>query len=91
VLSVRESRFKLLLYFDPPAVELYDLEADPHEHAALVPSLQKQVRRRLLEIAREHLSKSAANRNARARVEAQLRDIRLEWKNSTHNHAPVAS
>jgi arylsulfatase A-like enzyme len=91
VLSVRESRFKLLLYFDPFATELYDLDADPHEHAALGPSVHEQVRRRLLEIAREHLSQSAANRNLRARVEAQLRDLRLEWKKPAHNHAPVAS
>ncbi len=35
VLSIRESRFKLVLSFDPPAEELYDLEADPQEQTPL--------------------------------------------------------
>ena len=58
VLSVRESRFKLMLQFDPPAEHLYDLEADRGEQAPLAPTAQKAVRRRLLEIAREHLQQS---------------------------------
>ncbi|MFZ0731211.1 MAG: sulfatase, partial [Candidatus Sulfotelmatobacter sp.] len=33
VLSVRQSRFKLVLFFDPPAEYLYDLEVDPKETA----------------------------------------------------------
>jgi len=79
VLSVRESRFKLVLQFDPPAEHLYDLEADPGEQAPLAPAAQKPVRRRLLEVAREHLQRS---RNEKTRVRARLRDLQLEWTRS---------
>ena len=79
VLSVRESRFKLTLQFDPPAEHLYDLEADPGEQAPLAPTAQKAVRRRLLEIAREHLQQSSEARDQRLRLRARVRDLQLEW------------
>jgi arylsulfatase A-like enzyme len=82
VLSVRESRFKLVLHFDPSAEFLYDLEVDPGEQAPLAPAVQKAVRRRLLEIAREHLRSSSEQRDGKARVSARLRDVRLEWERS---------
>jgi arylsulfatase A-like enzyme len=82
VLSVRESRFKLMLHFDPPAEDLYDLEADPGEHAPLAPSAQKPVRRRLLEIARRHLEQSSVGRDQKARLQARLRDVQLKWARS---------
>jgi arylsulfatase A-like enzyme len=82
VLSVRESRFKLVLHFDPAAEFLYDLEADPGEQAPLEPAAQKAVRRRLLEIAREHLRTSSEQRDGKARVRARLREVRLEWERS---------
>jgi arylsulfatase A-like enzyme len=91
VLSVRESRYKLVLHFDPPAENLYDLEADPSEHAPLAPSTQKPVRRRLLEIARDHLRRSVEQRDSRTRVQASLRELRLEWKKPTDKASPVAS
>jgi len=91
VLSIRGARFKLVLHCDPPAAELYDLETDPYERAPLAPSSQKQERRRLLEMAREHLAASMARRNPRTRVEAQLRDLRLEWKKPAPKPAPLAS
>lgn len=82
VLSVRESRFKLVLHFDPASELLYDLEADPGEHAPLAPDAQEPVRRRLLEIAREHLRQSFLFRDARIHLRARLRDLRLEWARS---------
>jgi len=82
VLAVREERFKLVLYFDPPAEQLYDLEADPGEQAPLAPTAQKVVRRRLLEIAREHLQRSIARRDEHARLRARLREYRIEWARS---------
>jgi arylsulfatase A-like enzyme len=91
VLSVREARFKMVLYFDPPAANLYDLDADPGERAPLEPAAQKPVRRRLLEIAREHLRRSSEQRHARTRVQARLRELRLEWKKPTGQASPVAS
>lgn len=78
VLSVRETRFKLVLHFDPPKDELYDLQADPGEQAPLSPAAHKPERRRLLEIARHHLRQSAEQRDLHARVRARLRELRLE-------------
>ena len=88
VLSVRESRFKLVLHFgsiecNSAAEFLYDLEADPGEQAPLAPEAQKPVRRRLLEIAREHLRKSSEQRPGKTRIGARLRDVRLEWERSS--------
>jgi len=91
VLSVRESRFKLILHFDPAAEDLYDLEADPGEQAPLATTAQNAVRRRLLEIAREHLSRSIEGRDWRTRVQVRLRELRLEWKNPADKASPVAS
>ena len=78
VLSVREARFKLVLYFDPFRDELYDLEADPGEQASLSPSAHMAERRSLLEIARQHLRQSAERRDVHARLRARLRDLRLD-------------
>jgi arylsulfatase A-like enzyme len=91
VLSVRESRFKLVLQFDPAAENLYDLEADRGEQAPLAPTAQKAVRRRLLEIAREHLRRSNQQRDWRTRLQARLRELQLEWKKPADKASPVAS
>jgi arylsulfatase A-like enzyme len=96
VLSVREARFKLVLQFDLGAENLvvenfYDLDADPGEQAPLAPTAQKPVRRRLLEIAREHLRRSREQRDPRTRLQARFRDLRLEWKKPADQASPVAS
>jgi arylsulfatase A-like enzyme len=91
VLSVRESRFKLVLYFDPPRDHLYDLEADPKELAPLASALHKPVRRRLLEIAHNHLRHSIEERDSRARISMRLRELQLEWKKRADRAAAVAS
>lgn len=88
VLSVRDSLYKLVLQFEPPAEKLYDLEADPQERTPLAPAAQKPVRRRLLEIAREHVRRSHARRDEKERIRAHLREVRLEWKNSTNESSP---
>jgi len=82
VLSVRESRYKLVLHFDPPKDSLYDLESDPGEHAPLAAASQKPVRRRLLEIAREHLKQSVIRRDTGLPIRSRLRELQLEWKKS---------
>jgi arylsulfatase A-like enzyme len=79
VLSVRDARFKVMLQFDPPSEQLFDLEADPGEHAPLAPTAQVTVRRRLLEVAREHLQRSSGERDERMRLRARVRDLQLEW------------
>lgn len=91
VLSVRESRYKLVLHFDPAEENLYDLEADPGEQSPLAATVQKPVRRRLLEIAREHLRGVVEQRQPRPRVQARLRDLRIEWNNAPDKASPVAS
>jgi len=80
---VREARYKLVLEFDPPADRLYDLEADPDEHHPLPATAEKPVRRRLLQCAREHLQSSTRGRDAGSRLQARLRELRLEWARSS--------
>jgi len=85
VLAVRDARFKLTLQFDPWNERFYDLESDPGERAPLPTSAQKAARRRLLEIAREHLRRSSERRDQRMVVRARLRDLQLEWARSFPN------
>jgi arylsulfatase A-like enzyme len=91
VLSVRESRFKLALHFDPKQEDLYDLEADPKERNPLPPSAEKPVRRRLLEAARTHLQQSIERRDPSARMQARLRELQLEWAKPANRTSPVVS
>jgi arylsulfatase A-like enzyme len=90
VLSVRESRYKLVLEFDRRADHLYDLESDPGEQAPLAPTAQKAVRRRLLDIACEHIRHSVGARDIKARTRALLREFKLEWENPAGQSSPVA-
>jgi arylsulfatase A-like enzyme len=82
VLSVRESRFKLVIHFSPAAENLYDLEADPGERIPLRSMSEKPTRRRLLEMARGHLQNAIAHRDGKSRLHARLRDVQLEWGRS---------
>lgn len=82
ILAVRESRYKLVVRFDPQAEDLYDLEADPAEQSPLSVNAEKPVRRRLLEVARQHLHNSGRQRDERMRLKARLRDVQLEWARS---------
>lgn len=78
ILAVRESRHKLVINFRLGVETLYDLESDPTEQSALPLSAEKTVRRRLLEVAREHLQNSIQQRNDRLRLHARLRDIQVD-------------
>jgi arylsulfatase A-like enzyme len=91
VLAVREARFKLILHFHPVAEHLYDLDADPREQKPLPPTAEEAVRRRLLEAARGHLQRSVAERDPGARLQARLRDLRLEWNKPAEKALPVVS
>src|SRR5271165_2505894 len=88
VLSVREERFKLVLHFDPRAENLYDLEADPGERAPLPLGAEKPMRRRLLEFARNHLQRPIDDG---LRIQARLREHRLEWSSPAAKASAVAS
>lgn len=78
ILAIRESRYKLIIHFTSGAEKLYDLESDPGEQSALAPQTEGVVRRRLLEVAREHLRRSIRERDDRMRLHARLRNIQLE-------------
>jgi arylsulfatase A-like enzyme len=78
MLAVRENRYKLTLSFDPRAEHLYDLEADPREQAPLPGDVEKAVRRRLLDRAREHLARAVTTRDQGTRLQTILRELRLE-------------
>ena len=78
-LAVRESRFKLLVQFDPPADVLYDLELDPGEQRPLPRDAERHVRQRLLHRAHEHLQRTIQQRDDGLRLQARLRELRLEW------------
>ena len=91
VLAVREARYKLILHFNPPQERLYDLHADPREQSPLPAGTEKAVRRRLLEIARDHLQNSVAKPNLPAMVRTRLRELQLEWAASVPDKQLVAS
>jgi arylsulfatase A-like enzyme len=91
VLAIREQRFKLVLHFGPRAESLYDLDADPREQAPVPASDEKPARRRLLEHARAHVQRSISRRDHGARLQAQLRELRLEWGKPADKAAPLAS
>lgn len=91
LLMVRDERFKLILQFDPRADLLYDLEADPQERSLLPAQSAKPVRRRLLEIARDHLRRSQSQQNLEARLRSRLRDLQLEWVAPAPEKQPIAS
>ena len=64
---------------------------DPREQAPLAMSQEKAARRRLLEHARAHVQRSISRRDHGARLQAQLRELRLEWGKPADKAAPLAS
>ncbi len=82
LLGVRETRFKLVMRIESGAVEeVYDLEEDPSETRPNTGSTP-EVRKRLLQAAREHLERTSSGRDPVMRLQALLRDLRLEWKSN---------
>jgi arylsulfatase A-like enzyme len=79
VLTIRDTRYKLSLHFDPPLEVLYDLAVDPNEISPLPPTAEKQVRRCLLDRARAHLHRSVVEGRRETRLRMRLRDLQLEW------------
>jgi arylsulfatase A-like enzyme len=75
LLAVRESRYKLVLNFDAHTEDLFDLKADPGENDPLPEAERKPERRRLLESALAHLTRSASRRSADSYLQARMRDI----------------
>ena len=82
LLAVREDRFKLTVDFSTAKDELYDLSNDPGENHPLEGGETEQVRRRLLQYARNHVAESSQSRDFDRRLGSQLRELRLEWAHS---------
>ena len=82
LLAIRESDYKLVIDFASSQENLFDLKNDPGELHPLPPEIEKPVRRRMLKRANEHLAQSVESRSPALRLDAQLRDLRLEWSGS---------
>ncbi|MGH9510685.1 MAG: sulfatase [Terriglobales bacterium] len=78
VLAVRESIHKLVIDFDSSQQNLFNLRIDPGELHPLPVDVEKPARRRLLEFARAHITRSLCARDTGQRLDARLRDFRLE-------------
>ena len=75
LLAVRESRYKLVIHFAEEREELFDLESDPGERSALSLSSAIESRRRLLELAKAHISQSAVGLGSSIRLRARSQDV----------------
>ncbi len=89
MLAVRDARYKLVLNFETSAEQFFDLEGDPAEQMPLPDHVAKPERRRLLEIAFEHLNKPQ-ERGSEGYLRARLRDIELSLANAVHHARPSA-
>jgi arylsulfatase A-like enzyme len=85
LLSVRESRYKLLVDFETRTECLFDLEADPGEKMPLPTAAAKPERRRLLEVALAHLRKSSARQVSEAYLRARVREIGMTFSQAEVN------
>jgi arylsulfatase A-like enzyme len=78
LLAVRESGYKLVMSFESGVEQLFDLKADPGERSPLPRSVAKLHRRRLLETALAHVTRSASRQTSQSYLRAQTRDIQLD-------------
>jgi len=89
LLSVRNARHKLVMRIEAGAVEeIYDLQADPREERPLPPAVQKsgaqkEVRAHLLQAAQRHMQQTSGARDITARLQARLRDLRVELESNS--------
>jgi arylsulfatase A-like enzyme len=82
IIAVRDSAYKLVLDFALSEGNLFSLKSDPGELTPLPEDAEKPVRRRLLECAQEHISRSILSRDPQRRLDAELRGLRLECGDS---------
>jgi arylsulfatase A-like enzyme len=82
LLAIREADYKLVIDFGSSQENLFDLKNDPGELHPLRPEIERPVRHRMLKRASEHLDQSVKSRDPARRLDAQLRDLRLEWSDS---------
>ncbi len=77
LLAVREARYKLLLRLETGTHQLFDLETDPGEHAPLSSAAAVPERRRLLQVALDHLRRASTRQTSEGCLRALLREIDL--------------
>jgi len=75
VLCIRDRKYKLVLRFGSQEQELYDLENDPAEQRPIGEGRETAVRRRFLELAREHLGRAATGAES-YQMSAKIRNFR---------------
>jgi arylsulfatase A-like enzyme len=78
ILAVRGTRYKLVLRFDPPTEDLFDLQEDPAELRPLPAGATAGVRGRLLQSALAHLRHCQDGRHSIPRLSGLLRNLRSE-------------
>ena len=77
-LAVRDGRYKLVMNFDLPSEQMFDLEVDPAEQNPLPGDAEPANRKRLLRHARQHLERSLQVRHPSLRLGARMRQLPLE-------------
>ena len=83
ILAVQNGNYKLVIDFSSGADQFFDLQCDPGERQSLPPQTAKSPRKQLLESARRHVVESHQSRDFDRRTAAMLRDLRLEWAQSS--------
>jgi arylsulfatase A-like enzyme len=79
LLAVRDARFKLVMRIESGAIEeVYDLEVDPAEMRPSSDGPAPEIRKRLLQAAREHMERTVSGADAVLRLRARVRDLRPE-------------
>ncbi|HZU42527.1 MAG TPA: sulfatase-like hydrolase/transferase [Terriglobales bacterium] len=80
LLAIRDSRYKLIFQFRDGREELFDLQSAPAEHSPLPQDEARSERRRLLEVAKEHLSQSTKPAQIALRMRARMQELRRGWE-----------
>ncbi len=83
ILIVRESRYKMVIDFSVPKIQLFDLALDPHEASPVPEESEKSVHKRLLERASKHIASSMKSRDTETSFMARLSELRLECAQSS--------
>ena len=93
LLAVRDYRYKLVFHFCDGREELFDLQSDPGERSPLSRDEARCERGRLLQFAREHLSRSRQTLQSPLRMRANIQELRrqLEKEQLQESGAAIAA
>ena len=91
VLAVRDGNYKLHLQFDPWKEELYDLSRDPSEKSPIPVGAERVLRRRLLQLAADHVQQAVNQRDTQLRLKSKIREVQLQWRHLPANLGHAAS